>query len=137
MTSAGHIASHQLEWTNHLSESDATLYIAHPLQWLLPFGKASNVVRSGLERSAELRTDLLPRVIDFRLGNTERLSCQAIELLAVMQQSCVALLSHIADDFCSRLLNSRKIESTAIRDSLQYRRAALACNEFHSFVSLT
>ena len=137
MPPAGDIASYRLEWPNHLPKPHAALHIAHPLQRLLPVGEAPDIFCGGLESGAELRTDLPPRAVDFRLADTKARAGDAIELAAIAKQCGIALLSYIAHDLRGCLFNSREIDCASVRQSLEHGSIAFAGDEFHSFISFT
>src|SRR5690349_18705892 len=137
MTSTRHITTHGLDRPNHLAQLDTGLQIAHPLLWLLPFCEAPNVLRSSLQRSAKLRGDLLPSLVDLRLSDTKCVAGNSVEFAAVAKQCCIAVLLYISDDLCDGLLHTSKIKRTAILESLEHGSPVFAGDEFHSFISLT
>src|SRR5256885_10835433 len=133
MPSARHMASDGVDRANHLAEPHATLHIAHPLQRLLPFGEAPDILGGGLERSAKLRSDLPPRIVDIRLTYAECLPSDGIEFSSVAKNSCIAALSYIVDDLRGGLLHARQVERTSICQTLEHCGASFAGDEFHLF----
>src|SRR5579884_885940 len=135
MSSTGNIASDSIDRANELPEFHSGLHFTNPFLRALPLAEATNVRGGSLEGVAEVGCDLLPGIIDFSLSHPQILAFEPVELARVSQQSRVAALAHVIDDFGCRFFRAREIEGSTVGEALERSAITFAVDELHRFKS--
>ncbi len=104
MTSAGDVATHGVDGSDQLTGGETFRWREAPGLWKLAFGKGADISCCHLERLLERGVELSPGsghlfLRDAKLGGILSGVCEAVELLCVVEQRFVALLSNVVAGF--------------------------------------
>ncbi len=112
MTSTGNVAADRIERPNKLSQFHAGLDFTNPFLRFLPFAKSTDIVCRRFQRSAKLRSNLLPGSRNARFADAEVFSFKAIEFCGIAAKSFIAPFPNVLDDLCRGLFDASKIQSS-------------------------